>query len=462
MARATQSACLALLFPLTCVWAVRFRETSSEGAAAEAAASTLAHMEYQSLMRTRARFAEAFAEDRQHGGVMQCPYGDDPEAGNENSWACNWFSNEHAGETCPTLQTQRLKIARRFVAATHADFVERAKNFPLKPLFDKSAKVVGDENYEKMVSYQIQGLIHPDVVQVEDKIYLKDTAKRLGIPATKSYFGAHDDDWDAAAFGGAMRKLCVDKVDAFIIKATHLAWSAGQKIVRNWQSVCDGGDDAVTQKVGELVDFIKAEVLGQKASEADMHLRLMKPGVTVEELFVTGGPPNEPLEAKVFVLWGKAHSMLLRGADNRNCKTNIFSWYYYADEDKSGWDFTGALAPGQDGDEIGDRVKSDIFDDMFKHAEIFATDVGADYMRVDFFIGVPVDKQKPLFFALNECESVSGAPAFYDRQGMGEAWRDGYVLRDSWSTTSEKWTSLVEKTQADRDEVHLDSPGGNH
>jgi len=80
---------------------------------------------------------------------------------------------------------------------------------------------------------------------------------------------------------------------------------------------------------------------------------------------------------------------------------------------------------------------------------------------VDFFIGVPEDPTKPLFFVLNENESVSGSPAFYDRQGMVEAWRDGYLLRESWSTTPEKWTSLAEKTQADRDEVGLDSPGGN-
>jgi len=359
------------------------------------------------------------------------------------------------------LQTKRLKIARSFTAATHADFVARAKDFPLKPLFDKTAKVVGDENYEKMVSYQIQGLIHPDVAQVEDKIVLKETAARLGIPATKSFFGAHDDDWDAKAFGGAMRKLCDDKVDAFIIKATHLAWSAGQKIVRGWQRVCGGGDAAFTAKVGELVEFVEKEVLGQKASEADMHLRLMKAGVTVEDLFVTGGPPNEPLEAKVNVLWGKVHSMLMRGADNRNCQTNPYSWIYYADKEKSGWDFTGALAPGQAGDPLGERFKNEIFDDMAKHAENFAMDVGADYMRVDFFIGVPEDPTKPLFFVLNENESVSGSPAFYDRQGMVEAWRDGYLLRESWSTTPEKWTSLAEKTQADRDEVGLDSPGGN-
>lgn len=455
MAPTTRMARSALLLP--CAWAIRSHEVESGSASL---LGTLAHKEHQSLMRTRARFAEAFSQDyMQQGGDMQCPYGEDPKAGNENSWACNWFSNEHAGETCPLQQTQRVKIARRFVAKTHADFVASAQNFPLKPLFDKTTKVAGDENYEKMVSYQIAGLVHPDVAQVEDKIYLKETAKRLGIPATRSYFGAHKDDWEAEAFDSAMRKLCTDKVDAFIIKATHLAWSMGQKIVRGWQEVCTSGDDAVTAKIGELVEFIGAEVLGQKASEADMHLRLMKAGVTVEELFVTGGPPNEPLEAKIVVLWGKAHSVFLRGADNRNCQTNIFSWYYFAD--KSGWDFTGPVAAGEAGDELGGRLKNEIFDDMLKHSENFAADIGADYMRVDFFIGVPEDKKKPLFFKLNECESVSGAAAYYDRQGMGEAWRDGYVLRDSWSTTPEKWVDLVKKTQADRDEVHLDTPGGN-
>merc|ERR1719272_1640950 len=115
-----------------------------------------------------------------------------------------------------------------------------------------------------MVSYQIKGLIHPDVGDVEDKLLLKDTAKRLGIPATKSFFGAHEKDWDAEAFGASMRKLCEDKVDAFIIKATHLAWSAGQKIVRGWQGVCAGDDAAVNKKVAELAEFIQAEVLGQK------------------------------------------------------------------------------------------------------------------------------------------------------------------------------------------------------
>jgi len=45
----------------------------------------------------------------------------------------------------------------------------------------------------------------------------------------------------------------------------------------------------LSTRTEELVEFIEAEVLGQISRESDAHLRFLEPGVTVEELFRSGG-----------------------------------------------------------------------------------------------------------------------------------------------------------------------------
>merc|ERR550537_354331 len=90
-----------------------------------------------------------------------------------------------------------------------------------------------------------------------------------------------------------------------------------------------------------------------------------------------------------------------------------------------------------------------VFDDLSKHSEKFATAVGADVMRVDFFIGFREDDSVEI--KMNEAESVSGARYPWERDGLGRAWVDGYVLSDRMKMTSAKWdqiTSLVENARA--------------
>merc|ERR1711904_478322 len=97
----------------------------------------------------------------------------------------------------------------------------------------------------------------------------------------------------------------------------------------------------------------------------------------------------------------------------------------------------------------GDLVLASAFDQMVKHAEKFATVVGADVMRVDFFVGFNDDGS--VDFKLNEAESVSGARYGHERDGIGRAWVDGYVLSDRLRMTSSKWdhvVSLVEDAKA--------------
>jgi hypothetical protein len=104
-------------------------------------------------------------------------------------------------------------------------------------------------------------------------------------------------------------------------------------------------------------------------------------------------------------------------------------------------------APGGN-DEVGALMLASAFDGMIKHAERFATELGADVMRVDFFVGFNDDGS--VDYKLNEAESVSGARYWHERDGIGRAWVDGYVLSDRLSMTPKKWdqiTSLVEEAK---------------
>lgn len=323
-------------------------------------------------------------------------------------------------------------------------FLDSARSFPLKPIFDKTEKVYGLETYEEMLQVHVQGLTHPDVVQIEDKIMLKDLTARAGVPATKMYFGAHKADWNVTKFERMLSDLCINGVDAFIIKAVHLAWSQGQKIVRGWQKDC-GHEGSKMTKIQALADFIDKEILNARASEAEQHLLLVQSGVVVEELFKTGGNSKAPLEAKVQTLWGKVHHMYFVGDDPRGCKSFNSAWSYNGDN--TGWDLNGMRGEGMN-DEVGDLVAS-AFDGISRAAEKFVATVGAEAMRVDFFLGFNDDGS--VDFKLNEVECLSGARYWHERDGIGRAWVDGYVLSDRVKMTASKWdkvTHLVEDAKA--------------
>jgi len=223
--------------------------------------------------------------------------------------------------------------------------------------------------------------------------------------------------------------------------------------VRGWQGTCSS-EAGLSARTQELVQFIEEEVLGQVSRDADAHLRFLEPGVTVEELFRTGGNSLQPLEAKVTVLWGKVYSVFMTGSDHRGCQSQVGAWLFFGD--KTGWDMKGMISPEGGNDPVGDRVLKNAFGRMATYAENFAKGVGADYMRVDFFLGVPEAESEDIRILMNECESVSGWPFYYLRQGLGSAWRDGYLNLDTFSLTPEKWDRLVGNTKYDRDALHLD------
>jgi len=454
MAALSARAAVALLVLLPVPGAAAVRNSNTEELAEDLAAS-LAGKELQSLELTSERFAASCAGPHSHCEKAACPYGDEEAStrGGETSFDCHWKSMG-MGKTCPALQAARLRTVRRFQAQNYEAFLKGVEGYPLVSLFDKSPHLKGDETYEELVKFQIKGLMNPEVVQLEDKIHLKALAKSLKVPTTTMYFSAHNSTWDPAAFKKAMGKLCTSGVDGFMVKATHLAWSAGQKVVMGFQKSCET-PEASEAKLRELASFIEKEVLGQIACEADAHLRhYLEPGVTVEELFRTGGKSTMPLEAKVQTVWGKVHHMFLVGSDTRGCKIQSGAWNVYGD--KTGWDLSGIIKPGGGNDEIGDLVLREAFDKMAQLAERFARGVRADLMRVDFFLGIPETPSGEWVIKMNECESVSGAPYWYERHGLGGILRDGYILSDRLELNPEKWQQLTTGTQSDRDAQHLD------
>jgi hypothetical protein len=356
------------------------------------------------------------------------------------------------GNTCPELQQARLKAVKKYGESTYNEYLNRAKAFPLKPLFDKTQKVSGSENYEQMLHMHVEGLMHKDVKYVEDKIMLKQLATKLEIPATKMYFGAHKEDWDKAKFKRMLGDLCLKGVDSFIIKAVHLAWSAGQKIVKGWQKDCEY-EGSTNKVIDEIATFVDTEIMGRLASEADAHLReFVTPGVTVEELFKTGGESKRPLEAKVQVVWGKVHHMFFVGDDPRGCTVYSGAWSVLGDG--TGWDLKGMVNGVGENDEVSDAVLQHALDGLVKHSESFAKEVGADVMRVDFFLGFEDDGS--VTFKLNEAESVSGARYWHERDQIGRAWVDGYILSDRMKMTPQKWDQFTEVAENSRRANHLD------
>merc|ERR1712023_285115 len=106
---------------------------------------------------------------------------------------------------------------------------------------------------------------------------------------------------------------------------------------------------------------------------------------TVEELFRSGGKSVIPMEAKVQVLWGKTYMMFLVGHDPRGCRSIAGAWELYGD--KTGWDLHGMLNDGKHPDPINKAFLENSFDLVTRYAESFATGIGEDYTRVDFFLG---------------------------------------------------------------------------
>merc|ERR1719191_1963999 len=110
-----------------------------------------------------------------------------------------------------------------------------------------------------MLMQHVKCMSVPEAAKIEDKIILKKTAQDAGVPVTEWYFGAHESDFRRSALQEALVKVCEAGVDQFIIKATHLAWSMGQKIVRGWQETCK--KEGLEDEISSLADFIETNVL---------------------------------------------------------------------------------------------------------------------------------------------------------------------------------------------------------
>jgi len=425
--------------------------TSRIQGASTSLAELFTEKEALSAARTRARFEAAFWEELTNKNI-QCPYGDKAMSliGGNTSYTCHYHlpTDQGFGRTCPDLQQRRMQIARKFIAGHYSNFVDAAEAFDLKPLFDKTDLVHGDESYENMVRYHINGLMNPDIEQIEDKIKMKKLVASLGIPSTVMYYGAHKSTFKPDEFKQKLLHLCNEEaVDDFIIKATHLAWSGGQKIVRGWLQRCKN-----PQELDDLVQFVQTEALDKLAGEADAHLReYLEPGFTVEELFKSSLIPGPPLEVKAQVIWGKLHQVFLIGQDHRGCNVGSGSWNIYSDG--TGWTMGGPLPESSDASH--DVFMKKFFDRVKDYAEKFAVGVGADYTRVDFFLAGLEDGQEPVI-KLNEAETVSGLKHVHDRFGLGGVWRDGYVTSGRMRMTADKWDEVWAKMQQDRDNSHID------
>jgi len=442
-----KSCALVALLPVSLAARIQGAASSSNVELAE----VFTESEALSAARTRARFEAAFSEELLEKDI-QCPYGDKATSlvGGKTSFTCHYHlpNDQGFGRTCPDLQQRRMQIARVFTAGHYSEFTDAAKEFDLKPLFDKTDLVHGDESYENLVRYHIDGLMHPDIEQIEDKIKMKAMVASFGIPATTMYYGAHKSKFNADDFKRKLLHMCNEEaVDNFIIKATHLAWSGGQKIVRGWLQRCKD-----PQELDNLVQFVQAEALDKLAGEADAHLRkYLEPGFTVEELFQSSLIPGPPLEVKAQVVWGKLHQVFLIGQDHRGCNVGSGSWNVY--NDGTGWTMGGPLPESRD-------ASHEVFMEKFFHrvkdyAEKFAAGVGADYTRVDFFLAGLEDGQEPVI-KLNEAETVSGLKHVHDRFGIGDVWRDGYVTSGRMKMTAEKWDDVWAKMQKERDNSHID------
>jgi hypothetical protein len=369
--------------------------------------------------------------------LAECPY----HAGDGSSMFCARSVEPAQGADCPELQLKRSRVFTEFVSGSYHDFMESAKTFPLAPLFDKSQQLVGDELFESMMKLHVECMKDPKGVAIEDKILLKQTAAQAGVPTTTMYFGAHVDDFDREAFRSAMLAVCAQGVDALFFKATHMAWSMGQRIVSDWQRTC--ADPNAT--IEELADWIVSDVFTLHNDDpSSAHLEAaLKPGVIVEEIFQTGGESTKPLEAKALVLWGKVFDVWMMGMDERGCKMTSGTWKVYGNG--AGWNLHGLL--NEEDDAESTTFMRDFYPQISTLAERFATHLGADVARVDFFIG------EGGVVKLNEVETVSGSWYEIERRELGDLWRDGYLASGRMEMDPAKWQKRLADTSADRDHL---------
>jgi len=328
--------------------------------------------------------------------------------------------------------------------------MEAAKTFPLAPLFDMKALLVGDELYEGMLHNHIEVMKQPEAAAIEDKIILKSTAAAAGVPTTDMYFGAHLDDFDRAEFRKALLDTCERGVQALFIKATHMAWSAGQKIVRNWAETCKS--DNLSEEIEKLADYVVDGVLSLRNTDADSaHLaEACKPGVIVEEIFQSGGESQRPLEGKALFVWGQLYEVFMIGDDERGCTSTSGSWKVYGNG--NGWNLHGML------NEKDDAESAIFMRDWFPKIQDFGSKmvrhIGADVARVDFFLG------QDGLVKLNEIETVSGTWYEHERRELGDIWRDGYIVSGRLAITQAKWDTRIKDADEDRNKlVYQDGHG---
>jgi len=377
----------------------------------------------------------------------ECPYR--PNEG-YSLFCCKADDETFHSDHCTDLHVKRLVTAHSFMVAKGTDFVEQARNFEVAPLFTKVEEVRGDEAYEEMDLYHIRGLKRDRVKiqSIEDKIALKKLAQEVNMPTTDLYYSAHKDTWDETDFQKNLKELCSKKVDGFIIKPTHMSYSKGIKVVRDWQASCEN-EASLEERLKSLTNFTYKEALLPDAIHTveNEHLQGMPHGIVVEELFSSGGASTKPIEVKVQVLFGKVYDMWFMGMDHRGCRVRGGTWHVFGD--KTGWNLNGLI--GEKEDAASTLFMEKFFDNVTHFSEAFAKHVGADYTRVDFFLRMIGNDPT---FKLNEVETVTGTWYEYGRQGLGEAWRDGYVVgkKDEWvkHASEEKWTQLMANVKKDR------------
>eukprot|EP00939_MAST-03C_sp_MAST-3C-sp1_P000608 g608.t1 len=371
--------------------------------------------------------------------------------------------------------------------------------------------VVGGENYEMLDRYHIQCLMRdsPEAMgrmySLEDKGELKVFAEKAFADLSKgSEYGYGDDDKEngseksaAAAvsiaelpythvyytaycpnaqlsvtghacqtpssrsnhvsyqrmeFVEVLRGFCDGKtVDNFIIKPTHLSWSAGIKAVKGWQEKCARAM-TIEEDILALARFAEENILTKANRASDAHLALLEPGLTVEELFQTGGHSKRPLEAKVELLFGKVYTVFFVGDDHRGCTVGAGAWNVYAD--RTGWNLAGIIGVAED--DVHDEYMKRFHDRVVNIAETFAAKAGADWTRVDLFLsGFGGGK---VVIKLNEVENVSGYKFPHETAHIGNAWRDGYMQRHGVrSVTPESWQRYVSNLLRMRDAFDLDA-----
>ena len=246
-------------------------------------------------------------------------------------------------------------------------------------------------------------------------------------------------------------------------------------IVKNKNKKCEKPDEFIR----EVIDHVERNILVKRNRPSDKHLTKLDAGFTIEELFSSGGQSGRPLEAKVQVLFGKVIEIFFVGQDPRGCTTGCGSWTLFPPIERDGtlrgWDFKGIISdPDGDRDSIHRQFMENYYSTVVDIAETFATKVGADWTRVDMFLGgfgtsTPIIK-------VNEVENVSGYKFPYSTTYIGNAWRDAYMHRltapeedgahatckrlkdrdlDSTSRHWNEWfTSLIKM----RDAFELDAP----